>query len=219
MTRISVKDQYYTLVNIFETSPEHQHRLIDIWQSLGAADERTGLVSVNAHLSHDGNSVISYIQWRDKAAWENILVDPGRQERFKEVLTFATFDSIHCEVVHTGQNPSLDDTAIEISERPDVFTVIEVARTRSRSQQETLLEAVTQPNAALDATPGYISHTVHRDFEGEAVVSYAQWQSEEAYRAFRAERDTRGAKPAALDGVDVREYTLKIAYITEATKV
>lgn len=100
-----------------------------------------------------------------------------------------------------------------------MFTVIEVARTRSRSQQETLLEAVTQPNAALDATPGYISHTVHRDFEGEAVVSYAQWQSEEAYRAFRAERDTRGAKPAALDGVDVREYTLKIAYITEATKV
>ncbi|MGW3666482.1 antibiotic biosynthesis monooxygenase family protein [Streptomyces sp. NPDC005141] len=216
MTRISVKDQYYTLVNIFETSPEHQHRLIDIWQSLGAADERTGLVSVNAHLSHDGNSVISYIQWRDKAAWENILVDPGRQERFKEVLTFATFDSIHCEVVFTQRNPKLDDPTIEISEQQDVFTVIEVARTRSKSQQEKLLEAVAQPDAGLDATPGYISHSVHRDFEGESVVSYSQWQSEDAYRAFRA---AQGAEPAALDGIDVREYTLKIAYVTEATKV
>ncbi|MER5384956.1 antibiotic biosynthesis monooxygenase [Streptomyces sp. NBC_00647] len=219
MTRISVKDQYYTLVNIFETSPEHQHRLIDIWQSLGAADERTGLVSVNAHLSHDGNSVISYIQWRDKAAWENILVDPGRQERFKEVLTFATFDSIHCEVVHTQRNPELDDPTaeiLEISEQQDVFTVIEVARTRSKSQQETLLEAVAQHDAALDATPGYMAHSVHRDFEGESVVSYSQWQSEDAYRAFRA---AQGAEPAALDGIDVREYTLKIAYITEATKV
>jgi len=216
MTRISVKDQYYTLVNIFETSPEHQHRLIDIWQSLGAADERTGLVSVNAHLSHDGNSVISYIQWRDKAAWEGILVDPGRQERFKEVLTFATFDSIHCEVVYAQRNPKLGDPTIEISEQQDVFTVIEVARTRSKAQQDTLLEAVAGPNAALDATPGYISHSVHRDFEGEAVVSYSQWQSEDAYRAFR---DAQGTRPAALDGIDLREYTLKIAYITEATKI
>jgi heme-degrading monooxygenase HmoA len=219
MTRISVKDQYYTLVNIFETSPEHQHRLIDIWQSLGAADERTGLVSVNAHLSYDGKSVISYIQWRDKAAWEGILVDPGRQERFKEVMTFATFDSIHCEVVYTQRNPNLGDSTIEIAEQQDVFTVIEVARTRSKSQQDTLVEAVAQPNPVLDATPGYVSHSVHRDFEGEAVVSYSQWQSEEAYEAFRAVRDAQGAKPAALDGIDISEYALKIAYITEATKI
>lgn len=219
MTRISVKDQYYTLVNIFETSPEHQNRLIEIWQSLGPADERSGLVSVNAHLSHDGNSVISYIQWRDKAAWEGILSDPGRQERFKEVLTFATFDSIHCEVVHTQLNPQLGDSAIEISEQQDVFTVVEVARTRSKFQQDELLAVVTQPNLVLDTTPGYISHSVHRDFEGEAVVSYSQWASQEAYDAFRAERDARGARPAALDGVDLREYTLRIAYITEATAV
>ncbi|WP_432020716.1 antibiotic biosynthesis monooxygenase family protein [Streptomyces sp. 1222.5] len=219
MTRISAEDQYYTLVNIFETSPEHQHRLIDIWQSLGAADERTGLVSVNAHLSHDGNSVISYIQWRDKAAWEGILVDPGRQERFKEVLTFATFDSIHCEVVYTQRNPKLGGTDIDISEQQDVFTVVEVARTHSKSQQDALVAAVAQPNAALDATPGYVSHSVHRDFEGEAVVSYSQWQDEAAYQAFRAGRDAEGTRPAALDGIDVREYTLKIAYITEATKV
>ncbi|OQD51875.1 hypothetical protein BM536_037430 [Streptomyces phaeoluteigriseus] len=219
MTRVSVKDQYYTLVNIFETSPEHQHRLIDIWQSLGAADERTGLVSVNAHLSHDGNSVISYIQWRDKAAWEGILVDPGRQERFKEVLTFATFDSIHCEVVYTQRNPKLGEPTIEITEQQDVFTVVEVARTRSKSQQDALLAAVTQPNTVLDATPGYVSHSVHRDFEGEAVVSYSQWESEDAYRAFRAAGDAQDAEPSALDDVDVREYTLKIAYITEATTV
>ncbi|MEV5850309.1 antibiotic biosynthesis monooxygenase [Streptomyces sp. NPDC051985] len=219
MTRISVKDQYYTLVNIFETSPEHQHRLIEIWQSLGAADERTGLVSVNAHLSYDGNSVISYIQWRDKAAWEGILSDPSRQERFKEVMTFATFDSIHCEVVYTQRNPKLGDPTIEITEQQDVFTVIEVARTRSTAQQDALLAVVAQPNAVLDTTPGYVSHSVHRDFEGEAVVSYSQWQSEEAYQAFRADRDESGGRPAALDGVDIREYALRIAYITEATKI
>ncbi|KMS85813.1 antibiotic biosynthesis monooxygenase [Streptomyces flaveolus] len=219
MTRISVKDQYYTLVNIFETTPEHQHRLIDIWQSLGPADERTGLVSVNAHLSHDGHSVISYIQWRDKASWEGILGDPGRQERFKEVLTFATFDSIHCEVVYTQRNPALGEPTVELSEDQDVFTVIEVARTRSRAQQQALLDAVTGPDAVLDATPGYISHSVHRDFEGEAVVSYSQWQSEEAYRAFRADGEARGGQPALQDGVDVREYTLKIAYVTETTQI
>ncbi|MFE9880754.1 hypothetical protein [Streptomyces sp. NPDC005784] len=43
-------------------------------------------MSIDAHLSHDGNPGSGYIQWRDKAAWENILVDPGRQERWDLLL-------------------------------------------------------------------------------------------------------------------------------------
>lgn len=218
MTRIAVEDQYYTLVNIFETTPEHQNRLIEIWQGLGAADERSGLISVNAHLSDDGKAVISYIQWRDKSAWENILVDPSRQERFKEVMTFATFDSIHCEVVYTQRNASLGGSDVEVTDQQDYYTVIEVARTAAGRQQE-LVEIVTKPNETLAVTPGYVSHTVHRDFEGDTVVNYSQWESKASYEAFRADQDAQRSQPDAGHLADVREFAgLRIAYITETTQ-
>jgi heme-degrading monooxygenase HmoA len=219
MSRIAVEDQRYVLVNIFKTTASHQQRLIDIWKGLGPADERSpGLVSVNAHVSFDGESVISYIQWSSKGAWEAILSDPGRQGRFKEVLTFATFESIHCEVVFAQRGGAPGGPAIEIHEDQDYYVVVEVARVAPDRQQE-LLDLVGKPNEVLAATPGYVSHSVHRAFDGTAVVSYSQWESEAAYLAFQAGEQARGARGTQPDATalsTVESFALRIEYITEA---
>lgn len=216
MSRIAVEDQRYVLVNIFKTDASHQQRLIDIWKGLGPADARSpGLVSVNAHVSFDGESVISYIQWASKSAWEEILSDPGRQGRFKEVLTFATFESIHCEVVFTQRGGAPGGPAIEIQEGDDLYVVVEVARVAPERQQE-LLDLVGKPNEALAATPGYVSHSIHRAFDGTAVVNYSQWESEAAYQAFQAGEVARGGQPDAAALATVERFALRIAYITEA---
>jgi heme-degrading monooxygenase HmoA len=216
MSRIAVEDDRYVLVNVFKTSAPYQQRLIDIWKSLGPADERSpGLISVNAHVSFDGESVISYIQWRSKEDWQAILADPGRQERFKEVLTFSTFESIHCEVVHTQRSDAFSESPIEITTDQDYYVVLEMARVAPERQQE-LLDLVTAPNELLAATPGYISHSIHRAFDGTAVVNYSQWKSQAAYEAFRADEDTRNAQPDADALATVEQFALRIDYITEA---
>lgn len=210
------EDERYVLVNIFKTSAEHQQRLIEIWQGLGPADERSpGLVSVNAHVSPDGQSVISYIQWRSKEDWQAILADPGRQGRFKEVLTFATFESIHSEVVYAQKGAVLGDADISITEDQTYHTVVEVARVAPEHQQE-LLDVLAKPNEALGAAAGYVSHSVHRAFDGTAVVNYSQWQDEASYEAFLADQEAQPARPDLSGLATVERFGLRIAYITEA---
>ncbi len=159
--------------------------------------------------------MISYIQWRSKEDWEGILADPGRQDRFKEVLTFATFESLHSEVVHTQRNPARAGSEIELGVDDGVHAVFEVARVAPDRQPE-LLELVTKPNEALALAPGWISLAVHRSFDGTALVAYSQWESAAAYEDYRqATAATDGG--ADLAGLaTVERFPMRIEYITEA---
>ncbi|MBT0773436.1 antibiotic biosynthesis monooxygenase [Kineosporia sp. J2-2] len=216
MSRIVVDDHRYVLINIFKTDAQHQQRLIEIWQGLGPADERSpGLVSVNAHVSLDGESVISYIQWRSKEDWEGILSDPGRQGRFKEVLTFATFESLHSEVVFVQRNPALAGEHAELRENDGVHAVFEVARVAPGRQQE-LLDLVAKPNEALALAPGWISNSVHRSFDGTAVVAYSQWESPEAYEEHLKSAPVAGGGGDVAGLATVERFQMRIEYITEA---
>ncbi|MDT3395518.1 antibiotic biosynthesis monooxygenase family protein [Streptomyces sp. B1866] len=215
MPRIAVEDNRYVLVNIFHTTPANQQRLIDLWQGRGPASGiAPGLVSLNAHVGLDGTSVVAYNQWRAKADWAAILSDPRRQDRFDEVLAFSTFESIHCEVVAAERNEALSGPATEIRQ-DGRHVVLEVARVAPDRQQE-LLELVTKPNEALAATPGYVSHSIHRAFDGTAVVNYSQWESQAAYQAFQADQVERGTQPDAGAVGAVERFELRVVYVSEA---
>ena len=78
-------------------------------------------------------------------------------------------------------------TTIEIGSR--VFTLINVFTCDPERQEKlvTLLKDATEKT--MKRMPGFISANIHRSFDGQRVVNYAQWKDKESFEAMRAHPD------------------------------
>jgi quinol monooxygenase YgiN len=52
-------------------------------------------------------------------------------------------------------------------------------------RQQALIEAIAEFLQIVKTQPGFVSASLHRSLDGFKVVNYAQWQSMEAFEAFR----------------------------------
>jgi heme-degrading monooxygenase HmoA len=69
--RIYQEEQLVTLINVFETHPEQQQKLIDAWlRFVESIKEEPGLIGTALHRSTDGTRVVNYAQWRSKQDFE-----------------------------------------------------------------------------------------------------------------------------------------------------
>ncbi|WP_369395539.1 antibiotic biosynthesis monooxygenase (plasmid) [Streptomyces sp. CG1] len=105
MTHISISPEngYYTTINIFRTTPENQRALAD---TLAGADgmlrEHPGFVGAAVHVSHDGATVVSYVQWEKEDAFHAMRQHPEAQGHFHTVKDLvSSVDSIACSVTYT----------------------------------------------------------------------------------------------------------------------
>lgn len=71
------------------------------------------------------------------------------------------------------------------------FTTINIFRTTPDHQEE-LVEVLLKGMHLLDLQPGFASTSVHRGHDGDTVIAYVQWDSEEAFQAMRARPDAQG---------------------------
>jgi len=98
--------------------------------------------------------------------------------------------------------------------KPDAFVFVHVFRTQPESSEEIVALASEMAHAFTSRQPGYLSAAVHESLDGERVVVYSQWESEEAYRrsAVRALSDTEMRKYRRLldhlAGAEPRSYRL-----------
>ncbi|MGW4826627.1 antibiotic biosynthesis monooxygenase family protein [Amycolatopsis japonica] len=104
MGKISVTNEYYTLVNIFTVKPGDQRRMYDeIVDVTDVIEKFPGFVSANVHISEDGVRLVNYAQWRSKKDFDAMQAHPSVQEHFRRCRAIATFDSIFCRVEYTHE--------------------------------------------------------------------------------------------------------------------
>lgn len=72
--RISREGNLVTLINVFETKPEQQQELIDLWIRLAEeVKKEPGFIGAALHRSIDGTRVINYAQWRSEADYSRFV--------------------------------------------------------------------------------------------------------------------------------------------------
>ncbi|MER7638324.1 MULTISPECIES: antibiotic biosynthesis monooxygenase family protein [unclassified Streptomyces] len=103
MARISVKDEYFTTINVFSTTPEHQKRLAEIVvEGAEAMKSQPGFVSASIHLSYDGTRVVGYAQWASEDDFHGMRARADLQGHFEEVHELGSIESIACRVAYTS---------------------------------------------------------------------------------------------------------------------
>ena len=106
MSTISLRDDHYTLINVFTvTSPEDQRRVFDEIVAATAVIRRfPGFVSANVHRSHDGARVVNYAQWRSKEEFDAMRAHPDVQEHFRACRAVTNdIEPIFCELAYVQE--------------------------------------------------------------------------------------------------------------------
>jgi len=204
MPFVSPEDGYLTVLNLFRTdAPEKQDRLLEEMCAIVNTAAFPGWISSTVHAGQDKHGTANFIQWRGA----DDLEARYRGDEFKH-HTVPVFSQIATavkllqnEVAHSQRHPSLGDST-EISPDRDDYTVIEILGVAPENQDEMIATAAAAHDWLIDV-PGYRSQTILRGkrarsidgttgLEGELsadnsfVVVYSQWDSKEAYDAYRA---------------------------------
>lgn len=75
---ITGENNFVTLINVFETTPEQQQPLIDQWvRFTETIRNEPGYVGTALHKSTDGTRVINYAHWRAQADFDAFLGKHG----------------------------------------------------------------------------------------------------------------------------------------------
>src|SRR5436853_1188724 len=101
MTTIVANTQVTTGITIFTVAPENQQQLVDL--IVRAAEEiaqsQPGFISINVHKSLDKTHVISYSQWENRQAFDEILQNTTVIPYVQQILKIATIKPNFYEVV------------------------------------------------------------------------------------------------------------------------
>jgi len=87
-------------------------------------------------------------------------------------------------VFSAGTNPAI------ISKDANLVTVVNMFSVNPENQKK-LLQLLEDLRVVVEKLPGFISANVHKSFEGTRLVSYAQWNTKEAYQAVYTNSDAR----------------------------
>ncbi|MGH3852100.1 MAG: antibiotic biosynthesis monooxygenase family protein [Pseudonocardiaceae bacterium] len=85
-----------------------------------------------------------------------------------------------------------------ISVSAPVMTLINVFTVEPARQQELVRVLATATEKTMRHLPGFVSANIHASTDGERVVNYAQWESEQAFRAMLEDPQARKHMGAAM---------------------
>lgn len=210
MPFISPEAGHLTVLNLFTTdASSKQDRLLQEMRSIVDTAAFEGWISSTVHAGVERPGTANFIQWRSGEDLERRYAGDEFRHRTVPLFTELT-DSIRLlrnEVVFTQRRGSAD-AVVEISPDRDDFTVIEFYGTQEQNLEE-LISTLGPMRDWLLETPGYRSHIVLRGlgaryFDGAFAVTYSQWDSKEAYDAFRSlpARDWPADRKKTQDRID-----------------
>jgi heme-degrading monooxygenase HmoA len=182
MTVVS-KDRGVVFLNVFAVEPGAADELI---AHFGRATEAVicrlpGFVSANLHRSKDGTRVANYAQWRSRADFEAMVQNPQVREQMSAGQQMGRPEGALYEVAHVQQAR----TEVTIAAGSSPWTLIVVMKCEPAEQDEvtTYLIGIAREHSA---SPGFISCTIHRSFDGTRVAEYIQWRDQAAIGAMAA---------------------------------
>lgn len=81
-------------------------------------------------------------------------------------------------------------TALSVAPEHGHYTTINIFHTTPEQQAE-LSAVLGKGMHLLDRQPGFVGTSVHESTDGTQVVTYVQWENEEAFRSMRARTDAQ----------------------------
>jgi quinol monooxygenase YgiN len=98
----------------------------------------------------------------------------------------------------------------------NLTTVIIIFTVKPEQQQE-LINTIKEFLATVKTQPGFVSANLHKSLDGVKVANYAQWDSMEAYEAFRknTEVQAKASKLFEFDTPDSHVYEI----VTSESKI
>jgi heme-degrading monooxygenase HmoA len=226
MPFINPDDGHLVVINLFKTdTPDKRERLLK--ESMEVVDSAgyPGWISSTVHRGLDKLGTLNFIQWRGVADLQSWYAGDVFKHRDMSVfLTLMTFTRLlQAEMVLSQCHPAVGRVA-EISPDRDDYTVVEVLDVAPFSQEK-LIAAIGEAHEWLVEVPGYHSQSVLRGVvargpqgvgkletmgaENSFVVVYSQWESQQAYDAFRAA--PKDAKSPARLASEVKRDALVIS--------
>lgn len=191
MPKISVEDKHLTVLNLFTTdAPEKQVKLIEEMTKIVDAATYEGWMSSTVHAGVQSPGTANFIQWRSGEDLEKRYAGEEFKHRtlpvFGEITT--SIRLLQNEVAFVLTQPEQGGVA-EIGPHRDDYTVIGVFGVEAKDQDE-LVDALGEGQTWFQDVPGFVSHVVlkglrARGLDGLFVVSYSQWESKEAFEAYR----------------------------------
>ncbi|MFE2069959.1 MULTISPECIES: antibiotic biosynthesis monooxygenase family protein [unclassified Streptomyces] len=190
MPKIAADGKNLTVLNLFSTdSAEKQDSLLAAMREIVDAATYEGWMSSTVHSGQTKFGTANFIQWRSTEDLETRYAGEEFKHRtlplFGEITTAIRL--LQNEVVFAQQKSGVEET--EIGPSRDDYTAIDLYGVMEPAQ-DALVDALGVSQKWLQDVPGYRSHTVlrglrGRGIEGKWVVVYSQWDSKEAYDAFR----------------------------------
>ena len=106
MVTLEPKADVFTLVNVFDVTPETQQQVLDLLIQAGPIMQTLpGFVSTTLHKSYDGKQVVNYVQWRSRADFEAMQKNSKAIPHMQATAQVAQhYDPILCEVVWSMNN-------------------------------------------------------------------------------------------------------------------
>jgi heme-degrading monooxygenase HmoA len=233
MPVIAPEAGYLTVINLFKTdTDENRERLVKEMKAVVDTAAFPGWVSSTVHRGEDKLGTLNFIQWRGledlEARYSGELFKHRDMPVFLQIMTYARL--LQTEVELTQRSTALD-AATEISPDRDDYTVVEILDVMPERQRD-LIVAIGEAHEWLLDTPGYRSQTVLRGIRSRGpegtqgdlrslsadnsfVVVYSQWDSKEAYDAYRlapeakqsaARRATQAKRDALVISSDWNTY-------------
>jgi len=189
MPTISLDNKLSNTILIFQVDPKNQSALIDagIENSKKVMEKKIGFVSTSFHKSFDGTSVVNYSQWKNRKSYGDAInfLNPDEVAIGEKIFDIADPDwNIYELVFSAGTNPT------RISKDANLVTVVNMFSVKPENHKK-LLQLLEDLRIVVEKLPGFISANVHRSFEGTRIVSYAQWNTKEAYQAVYTNSDAK----------------------------
>ena len=189
MPTISLDNKLSNTILIFQVDPKNQSALIDagIENSKKVMENKLGFVSTCFHKSFDGTSVVNYSQWENHKSYVDAINFLNLDEVAIGGKIFDIADpdwNIYELVFSAGTNPT------RILKDSNLVTVVNLFSVKPENQKK-LLQLLEDLRVVVEKLPGFISANVHRSFEGTRIVSYAQWNTKEAYQAVYTNSDAK----------------------------
>ncbi|WP_030205679.1 antibiotic biosynthesis monooxygenase [Streptomyces sp. NRRL S-87] len=191
MPFISVEDNHLTVLNLFTTDkPENQDKLIEEMTKIVNAATYEGWMSSTVHAGVDAPGTANFIQWRSGEDLEKRYEGDEFKHRtmpvFSEITT--SIRLLQNEVVYVLTSDELGGK-VEIGPHRDDYTSITVFTVTADGQDEAV-DALGAGQEFIKDFPGFRSNVVlkglrARGLDGTFVVTYSQWDSKEAFEAFR----------------------------------
>jgi quinol monooxygenase YgiN len=107
---------------------------------------------------------------------------------------------------------------VSIAKDNDVVTLINVFTVRPEDQQRLVDVLVDATKTVMAKQRGFVSATIHRSLDGTRVTNYAQWRSQEAFKAMLQDPEAaEHMKEAARIADRFEPHLYEVSFVEEVS--